>query len=77
VGADRRPPRRLLRDGRACHGPTLGLSALTAIVVSGQLAIAIVVDRFGLLGIARQHIALHRIVGLVLLLAGVVLVVRR
>jgi transporter family-2 protein len=56
---------------------TLGLSALTAIVVSGQLAIAVVVDRFGLLGISKQHIALHRIVGLVLLLVGVVLVVRR
>jgi bacterial/archaeal transporter family-2 protein len=56
---------------------TLGLSALTAIVVSGQLAIAVVVDRFGLLGIARQQIAWPRIVGLVLLLAGVLLVVRR
>jgi len=56
---------------------TLGLSALTAIVVSGQLAIAVVVDRLGLLGIARQHIDAPRIVGLVLLLIGVVLVVRR
>jgi bacterial/archaeal transporter family-2 protein len=56
---------------------TLGLSALTAIVVSGQLAIAVVVDRFGLLGIAKQHIDAPRIVGLVMLLIGVVLVVRR
>jgi bacterial/archaeal transporter family-2 protein len=56
---------------------TLGLSALTAIVVSGQLAIAVVVDRFGLLGIAKQQIDAPRIVGLVLLLVGVVLVVRR
>ena len=56
---------------------TLGLSGLTAIVVTGQLAIAVVVDRFGLLGIARQHIDAPRIVGLVLLLVGVVLVVRR
>jgi len=37
-----------------------------------------VVDRLGLLGIARQHIDAPRIVGLVLLLLiGVVLVVRR
>ena len=56
---------------------TLGLSALTAIVVSGQLAIAVVVDRFGLLGITKQHIGAPRIIGLVLLLVGVVLVVRR
>ena len=56
---------------------TLGLSTLTAIVVSGQLSIAVVVDRFGLLGIAKQSIGVTRIIGLVLLLAGVVLVVRR
>jgi bacterial/archaeal transporter family-2 protein len=56
---------------------TLGLSALTAIVVSGQLAIAVVVDRFGLLGIAKQPIGASRIIGLVMLLVGVVLVVRR
>ena len=56
---------------------TLGLSSLTAIVVSGQLAIAVVVDRFGLLGIAKQQIGATRIVGLVLLVVGVVLVVRK
>ena len=56
---------------------TLGLSSLTAIVVAGQLAIAVVVDRFGLLGIAKQQIGASRIAGLVLLVVGVVLVVRR
>jgi transporter family-2 protein len=56
---------------------TLGLSALTAVVVSGQLTIAVVVDRFGLLGISKQHIGAPRIVGLVLLVLGVVLVVRK
>ena len=56
---------------------TLGVSSLTAIVVTGQLTIAVVVDRFGLLGIAKQHIDASRIVGLVLLVVGVVLVVRR
>jgi bacterial/archaeal transporter family-2 protein len=56
---------------------TLGVSALTAIVVTGQLAIAVVVDRFGLLGIAKQHVGTPRIVGLVLLLVGAVLVVRK
>lgn len=56
---------------------TLGLSGLTAIVVTGQLTIAVVIDRFGLLGLSRQHIGASRIVGVLLLLAGVVLVVRR
>jgi bacterial/archaeal transporter family-2 protein len=56
---------------------TLGLSSLTAIVVTGQLVIAVMVDRFGLLGIAKQQIGASRIVGLVLLVVGVVLVVRK
>lgn len=56
---------------------TLGASALTALVVTGQLAVAVAIDRFGLLGIAKQPIAASRIVGLVLLLAGVALVVRK
>jgi transporter family-2 protein len=56
---------------------TLGVSALTAIVVSGQLAIAVVIDRFGLLGITKQHIGPPRIIGLLLLVVGAVLVVRR
>ncbi|HVA19833.1 MAG TPA: DMT family transporter, partial [Solirubrobacteraceae bacterium] len=56
---------------------TLGVSGLTAIVIAGQLAAAVAIDRFGLLGIARQPISTGRIVGLVLLVAGVALVVRR
>jgi transporter family-2 protein len=56
---------------------TLGVSGLTAIVVAGQLASAAIVDRFGLLGISKQHLGAPRILGLVLLLVGVVLVVRR
>jgi bacterial/archaeal transporter family-2 protein len=56
---------------------TLGVSALTAIVVSGQLAIAVVIDRFGLLGITKQHIGPPRVIGLLLLVVGAVLVVRR
>jgi bacterial/archaeal transporter family-2 protein len=56
---------------------TLGASGLTAVVITGQLVISVVIDRFGLLGIAKQQIGTTRILGLVLLAAGVVLVVRR
>jgi bacterial/archaeal transporter family-2 protein len=56
---------------------TLGASALTAAVITGQLAISVVIDRFGLLGIAKHPVTAPRIAGLVLLVAGVVLVVRR
>jgi bacterial/archaeal transporter family-2 protein len=56
---------------------TLGASGLTAVVIGGQLAISVVIDRFGLLGVARQAIGVQRIAGLVLLAAGVFLVVRK
>jgi transporter family-2 protein len=56
---------------------TLGVSGLTATVISGQLAAAVVIDRFGLLGVAKQPIGWTRIAGLALLVAGVFLVVRR
>ena len=57
---------------------TLGASGLTAVVITGQLAISV---RDRPLRPARGRplspSALQRIVGLVLLVAGVVLVVRR
>jgi transporter family-2 protein len=56
---------------------TLGASGLTAVVIGGQLAISVAIDRFGLLGVARQSIGVQRILGLVLLAVGVVLVVRK
>jgi transporter family-2 protein len=56
---------------------TLGASGLTAVVITGQLAISVAVDRFGLFGIAKQHIDASRIAGLVLLVVGAVLVVRK
>jgi bacterial/archaeal transporter family-2 protein len=56
---------------------TLGASGVTVAIVAGQLTIAITIDRFGLFGLAKQHIDAARIAGLVLVLIGVVLVVRR
>jgi bacterial/archaeal transporter family-2 protein len=56
---------------------TLGASGLTAVVIGGQLVISVVIDRFGLLGVAKQAVGAQRILGLVLLVAGVALVVRK
>jgi transporter family-2 protein len=56
---------------------TLGASGLTAVTITGQLVISVVIDRFGLLGVARQPVGVQRVVGLALLIAGVVLVVRK
>jgi bacterial/archaeal transporter family-2 protein len=56
---------------------TLGATGLTAVVITGQLVISVLIDRFGLLGIAKQHVGVTRVLGLVLLVAGFVLVVRK
>jgi transporter family-2 protein len=56
---------------------TLGASGLTAAVIAGQLAMSVVIDRFGLLGVAKTPITVHRVAGIVLLIAGVALVVRK
>ncbi len=56
---------------------TLGASGLTAVVIAGQLAMSVVIDRFGLLGVAKTPITVHRVLGIVLLIAGVALVVRK
>jgi bacterial/archaeal transporter family-2 protein len=56
---------------------TLGVSGLTALVICGQLTAAVVIDRFGLFGIAKQSIGVTRIAGLALLVVGALLVVRR
>jgi transporter family-2 protein len=56
---------------------TLGASGLTAVVITGQLAISVAIDRFELLGVDRQPIGLHRVVGLLLLVVGALLVVRK
>jgi bacterial/archaeal transporter family-2 protein len=56
---------------------TLGASGLTAAVIGGQLVISVLVDRFGLLGVTKQNIDAGRVLGIVLLVAGVALVVRK
>jgi transporter family-2 protein len=55
---------------------TLGLGGVTAATIAGQLAISIVVDHFGLLGVDRQPISVQRVAGIVLLGLGTYLVVR-
>jgi len=57
-------------------GPRLGAAALLVLTVLGQLVASLIVDHFGWLGFPQQPITLAKIVGALLLLAGVVLVVR-
>ncbi|MBE7555995.1 MAG: DMT family transporter [Anaerolineales bacterium] len=54
--------------------PRIGAtSTLTALVV-GQLVLALVMDQFGLFGIPKIEINLIRIMGLILLVAGALLI---
>ncbi|MEA2129134.1 MAG: bacterial/archaeal transporter family-2 protein [Solirubrobacteraceae bacterium] len=55
---------------------TLGLGGVTAATIAAQLAVSVVVDQFGLLGVTRHPITAARVAGVVLLGLGTYLVVR-
>ena len=57
-------------------GPRLGAVAILALSVTGQLVASVVVDHFGLLGFPQQPVALVKIIGVLLVCAGVALVLR-
>lgn len=54
----------------------LGAGGVVAATIAGQLAISVVIDRFGLLGVDKQPITLAKVTGIVLLALGTYLVVR-
>jgi bacterial/archaeal transporter family-2 protein len=55
---------------------TLGLGGVTAATIAGQLAVSVVVDQLGILGVTKQPVTAARIAGVALLAAGTYLVVR-
>ena len=55
---------------------TLGAGGVTAATVAGQLTTAMVVDRLGVLGLEKTPITAPRMIGVLLLFAGTVLVIR-
>ena len=54
----------------------LGAGGLTAATIAGQLALAVVIDHFGWLGVARSPITAAKIFGIALLALGTWLVVK-
>ncbi|MEJ7797152.1 MAG: DMT family transporter [Solirubrobacteraceae bacterium] len=56
---------------------SLGAGGVVAATIAGQLAVGVVVDRLGLLGVERQPVTAARIAGVALLAAGTYLVVRK
>jgi transporter family-2 protein len=55
---------------------TLGAGGVTAATVAGQLTTAMAIDRLGVLGLEKTPITAARMLGVVLLFAGMALVVR-
>jgi transporter family-2 protein len=54
--------------------PRIGASALLCLVVAGQLLGAVLIDRFGLFGLAIRELTFGRLVGVFLVLAGALIV---
>lgn len=55
---------------------TLGAGGVTAATVAGQLTMSVVIDRLGILGLEETPITLARVIGVLLLFAGTLLVIR-
>lgn len=54
--------------------PRLGAAALMAFLVSGQLIAGLLIDRFGLFGLAVREVTMGRIAGALFLLTGALLI---
>lgn len=57
--------------------PRLGTATVLSLAITGQLLTALLVDRFGWLGLTARPLTLTRVAGVALLLIGAALVVRR
>lgn len=55
---------------------SLGAGGVVAATIVGQLAVSVVVDHLGLLGVAKQPVTVLKVFGIVLLGLGTYLVVR-
>ena len=60
----------------AYAAPRIGLATLITIGIAGQIAVALLLDQFGALGLPKDPINLGRIAGAPLVIVGVVLVRR-
>jgi bacterial/archaeal transporter family-2 protein len=67
----------LIVGGLTYAAPRLGTTAAVGIVVAGNLAMGVVIDRFGLFGLERIPLGWERILGVVLLTLGAALSLRR
>ena len=60
----------------AFAAPRIGLAPLITIGIGGQIVMALLLDHLGALGLPREPISVGRVLGALLVIAGVVLVRR-
>ena len=56
--------------------PKLGVAALTATVIAGQIVMSIALDHFGAFGLDEKRIGLSRVGGAILVIGGAILAQR-
>ncbi|MGI8607110.1 MAG: DMT family transporter [Gaiellaceae bacterium] len=57
--------------------PRIGTTATIGLLIAGQLAMGVVIDRFGLFGVERIDLTLPRLLGIALLAVGAALSLHR
>jgi transporter family-2 protein len=60
----------------AFGAPRIGVGPLLTAAIAGQLIGAVILDHYGLLGLARQPLSIEKVAGVVLVLVGAMLVRR-
>ena len=56
--------------------PRLGVAMTFSLIIAGQMLVTVIIDHFGLLGVPVKEVSLARAVGILLIMAGVVLIRR-
>ncbi|MDX6397799.1 MAG: bacterial/archaeal transporter family-2 protein [Gaiellaceae bacterium] len=57
--------------------PRLGTTAVISLLIAGQLAMGVAIDRYGLFGVERIPLTWPRLLGVLLVAAGAALALRR
>jgi transporter family-2 protein len=60
----------------AYAAPRIGLASLITIGIAGQIAVALMLDHFGALGLPREPANFGRVLGALLVIGGVILIRR-
>lgn len=56
--------------------PRMGVAITFSLIITGQMLITLVLDHYGLLGVPVRSVSIPRVLGVLLIIAGVVLIRR-